>query len=323
TSQQPSTGGLFGSTNNAQQPAASTSLFGQPTNQQQPSTSLFGQSTQQQQQPGGGLFGQPTNQQQPAGGLFGQSSNQQPSGGLFGQSTNQPPQPLAGSTSQTGGLSKNTKFSELPENVQKGLESIDNMIKQQKQLGSTINTEGLGRAIWQTSSDIKAANEEYYAIRQNLTSLEHAHAQLLEKMSAIGADNSKVLDICNALKPSDGRPGAIKASIHREFPQEFFKKVAGDLQEKVLRYRKTITQLQRVVNSLSHDQDAPSPHAIAATIENHRNALLALAAQLEGLHMRLNGLRESYTQSYRERTNSMRSPFEVAREEKGILFVPA
>lgn len=79
--QQPTTTGLFGNAQTAQQPAPATGgLFG---NTQPGGGGLFGaNNTQQQQQPTGGLFGQ-----KPAGGLFGSTAPAQatqPTGGLFG-----------------------------------------------------------------------------------------------------------------------------------------------------------------------------------------------------------------------------------------------
>lgn len=102
------TGGLFGGGQSGQ----TGSLFGRPQTQpgqtgqtgglfgqtqtQQPGSSLFGQSNTQPAQTGG-LFGQSATQPTQTGGLFGQSSTQPAqSGGLFGQSSTQP--------AQTGGL---------------------------------------------------------------------------------------------------------------------------------------------------------------------------------------------------------------------------
>ncbi|KIW29481.1 uncharacterized protein PV07_05295 [Cladophialophora immunda] len=109
---QPAKPGFFSFSNpSSNQPAASTSLFGQPQTQQQQQQSslptfslgapkpqpqqtggLFGTSTQTQQS--GGLFGAGTQPQQQTGGLFGASQSQQQPGGLFGTST-QPQQQSA------------------------------------------------------------------------------------------------------------------------------------------------------------------------------------------------------------------------------------
>jgi nucleoporin p58/p45 len=109
TTQQPSTGGLFGNTQQNQtqqeQKPASGGLFGgaQTTQTQQPAGgSLFG-GMQSTNKPAGSLFGNTTTQQ-PSGGLFGNTTTQKPSGGLFGNSTAQ--QPASGNGSLFGNLNQ-------------------------------------------------------------------------------------------------------------------------------------------------------------------------------------------------------------------------
>lgn len=109
TTQQPSTGGLFGNTQQNQtqqeQKPASGGLFGgAQTTQTQPAAggSLFG-GMQSTNKPAGSLFGNTTTQQ-PSGSLFGNTTTQKPSGGLFGNSTAQ--QPATGGGSLFGGLNQ-------------------------------------------------------------------------------------------------------------------------------------------------------------------------------------------------------------------------
>jgi hypothetical protein len=127
------TGNMFGG-NTTQPQGQQTSLFGQPQQQQQQQqqgTSLFGQPQQQQpQQQSGGLFGQNQSQTQNQQGQQGQSS-------LFGSTSQLPQQQqnsfgqkstgltLNQSTSSTGGMSKGTKFTDLPEQHQKSIEQLE------------------------------------------------------------------------------------------------------------------------------------------------------------------------------------------------------
>ncbi|KAK8844698.1 hypothetical protein IAR55_006547 [Kwoniella newhampshirensis] len=331
--QQPGGSGLFGSTSQSQQQpqqqSGGTGLFGSTTNQQQPAnTGLFGSTSQQPQQQSGGLFGSTVQQQQqqPSTSLFGGQSTTQPaSSSLFGQ-TAQPSQNQGQGTLQTstngasssGGVGKNTRFADLPEGAQKYIEQMDNVIKQQKVAGSGMNIEGLGRAIWQTSLDIKAANEEYSAISHTLKSLGASLTQLREKMINEGRDIERVKEIWDAYRSAEGRMGQVRLGAYREFPQEFFGRIASGMEERVGRYKRTIAQLNRAIASLSSDSHTPSPQAIAQTIQNHQQAMLQLAAQLDGLQLRMNDLRAAYAEEWRDKTGSVRDPFEVAREEKAI-----
>ncbi|WVR03151.1 hypothetical protein IAU60_000141 [Kwoniella sp. DSM 27419] len=355
TQPQQSGGGLFGSTTQPQQPQQGGGLFGSTTQPQQQQTGgLFGSTTQpQQQQQGGGLFGS-TNQpqQQQVGGLFGstaQPQQGQQTGGLFG-STTQPQQQssslfgqagqpqsssLFGQTApaqntqngtlqtstkagSSGGVNKPTKYADLPEAAQKYIEQMDSVIKTQKAQGSGMNTEALGRAIWQTSLDVKAANEEYSAISHTLKSLASSLTQLRERMITEGRDVERVKEIWDVYRSAEGRMGQVRLGAYRDFPQEFFAKIANQMEERAGRYKKTIAQLNRAIISLSSESHTPSPQAIAQTIQNHQQAMLALAAQLDGLQLRMNNLRAAFAEEWREKTGSVRDPFEVAREERAV-----
>ncbi|WVQ94244.1 hypothetical protein IAU59_001322 [Kwoniella sp. CBS 9459] len=334
--------GLFGST---AQPSTSigTGLFGSTSQPQQ-------QQQQQQQQQGGGLFGsttQPQQQQQQGGGLFGstnqqQQQQQQPAQGLssstslFGQAGQPQSSSLFGQTApaqnnqsgnlqtstngsgSSGGINKTTRFADLPEATQKYIEQMDTAIKAQKAQASGGNTEGLGRAIWQTSLDVKAANEEYSAISHTLKSLGSSLTQLRERMINEGRDVERVKEIWDVYRSAEGRMGQVRLGAYRDFPQEFFAKIADQMEERVGRYKKTISQLNRAVISLSSESHTPSPQAIAQTIQNHQQAMLALAAQLDGLQLRMNDLRSAFAEEWREKTGSVRDPFEVAREERAV-----
>ncbi|WVF66622.1 hypothetical protein IAT40_001362 [Kwoniella sp. CBS 6097] len=346
--QQPgSTGtGLFGST---AQPSSSTGtgLFGstaQPQQQQQQQGGLFGSTAQPAQGTTGGLFGSITQpqQQQQQGGLFGSTAQQQPAQGLssstslFGQAGQPQSSSLFGQTApaqnnqsgnlqtstngagSSGGINKTTRFADLPEATQKYIEQMDTAIKAQKAQASGGNTEGLGRAIWQTSLDVKAANEEYSAISHTLKSLGTSLTQLRERMINEGRDVERVKEIWDVYRSADGRMGQVRLGAYRDFPQEFFAKIADQMEERVGRYKKTISQLNRAVISLSSESNTPSPQAIAQTIQNHQQAMLALAAQLDGLQLRMNDLRNAFAEEWREKTGSVRDPFEVAREERAV-----
>ncbi|WVQ72342.1 hypothetical protein IAR50_001893 [Cryptococcus sp. DSM 104548] len=335
TGQQPS-GGLFGST--AQKPAGG--LFGstaQPA--QNTGSGLFGSTSQPaQQNTGGGLFGSTSQPQQNSGtGLFG-STNQapKPAGGLFGQSTSQPGvSSLFGQTAQpaqnqqqlqtsstgaggSGGIEKTAKFSDLPEAAQKYIEQLDSSIKNQKSVATLLNTETLGLAIWQTGLDVKTATEDYGSISHTLKSLKNSISQLRDKMIDQSRDVERLKEIWDIYTSGDARMAQVKLAAYKEFPQEFFSRVADQMEEKAVRYKKTIAQLNRAIVSLSSESHTPSPQAIAQTINNHQQAILALAGQLDQMQVRLNGLKQNFAAEWRDKTGSVRDPFEMAREERGV-----
>ncbi|RXK42644.1 hypothetical protein M231_00198 [Tremella mesenterica] len=279
-------------------PAPGGFSFGTPQNGQG-TTGGFGITTAKPTTNFFGTLGQPSTTTQTSSLLGQPQPQQQPTSGLLSVATNQ----LQSSTSAPLTISKTTKFSELPENMQKNIEQVDSWIKEQKKAGEGLLTEPLGRAIYQTSGEVKAAMEEGTALTQGLAGLHASLSQLRAKFVAEEDDLRRIAEIWETYKSVDGRPGAIRVAAHRDFPQDFFSRVAAAMEERVIKYRKTISA------------------AIATTINNHQNALLTLAAQLEGLQSRMASLRATFAETYRERTGSMRDPFDVAREEKGLTLI--
>ncbi|OWZ36331.1 nucleoporin p58/p45 [Cryptococcus neoformans AD2-60a] len=325
TAQRPAGTGLFGSTTQPTQQSTGTGLFGSTTQPQQSTgTGLFGSTAQTVQQPANaGLFGSTTQQQKPSTSLFGQSTAQLGGSSLFGQTTQpaQNPQQELKTSANPGtniGADKTTKFSDLPEAAQKYIEQLDVAIKNQKSIASTLQTEPLGRAIWQTSLDVKSATEEYSSISHTLKSLKNSISQLRDKMIDQSRDIERIKEIWDIYTSGEGRMGQIRLGAYKEFPHEFFSKIANSMEERVTRYKKTITQLNRVVASLSSDSQASSPQVIVQTINNHQQAILAVAAQLDQLQVRMNGLKAEFTAGWRDKTGSVRDPFEMAREERNV-----
>ncbi|BEI88858.1 uncharacterized protein CcaverHIS019_0202200 [Cutaneotrichosporon cavernicola] len=329
-------GGLFGST--TAQPSGG--LFGSTAAAPQPAGGLFGQQQPQQQ---GGLFGQQSATQPAAGGLFGQQSTAQPAGGLFGQQSTAQPAGLFGqqnsvlgqqqqgsslfnkpapAQSQSSGIGK-TRLADLPENVQKVIEQLDAGIKDQKQVGASIDMTNIGRAIWQTSADVKAASDEQAALAQGLYSLRASLEQLATRVNEQATDLQKLLETWEAAKPLERRNGNIRPIAHRDFPQEYFFRVAKNLEERVQRYRRNIMLLHRAIVGLATDAEALTPPVVVQTMQNNQATIISLAAQLDQLQLRMNALRTEFTDDYREKTNSMRDPFEVAREGKGVSLLRA
>lgn len=216
-----------------------------------------------------------------------------------------------------------TKFTDLPEQAQKEIEGMDAFFRQQKDMSIGLDIEKLGRAIWQTAGDVRGASEEYSAFAQGLRSLESSIAQLRTRFASEEEDLRRIAEIWESFKSVDGRPGAVRVAAHRDFPQDFFARAASGMAERVGRYKQTVAQLRRVMVSLASDGETTSPQAIVQTIQNHQKALLTFADHIEGLQLRMNNLRGNFAEGYRERTGSMRDPFEVAREIKGLAPVRA
>ncbi|KAK1921228.1 hypothetical protein DB88DRAFT_500081 [Papiliotrema laurentii] len=300
-------------------PFGTSSLFGgqqqqqpQQQQQQQPgqigtgfgSSSLFGQNTQQsaqQQQPQ-----QQTN-------AFGQSTTQP----LFGAQGSQNVVQQSTSAAQSG-MQGSTKFTDLPESHQKVFEDINTFIKQQKDKANGIDSSRIGGAIRQTSNDAQSGYRETQVLGQSHKAIAEAIKKQIAKNKEAEATLITIMTFVDAAtKSADGRQTIIRPNVDRDFPSSFFIKKAAELEERVHRYKTSISQLRRAIDSLAARSDGPSPEIIGQTIQNHQDAIVTLAGQIEHIDTRLNVCRSGFTAVYQELNHTARDPFEIERERQG------
>ncbi|KAI8318457.1 hypothetical protein GQ54DRAFT_314468 [Martensiomyces pterosporus] len=199
-------GGLFGSSNAAGATSAAgggTSLFGSTTNAASSGSGLFGSgntatsavtstaggglfgsgNTAATTTTGGGLFGSSSTAATSAagGGLFGSSSTAPTStigGGLFGNkaaATTTTAAPAFGSTATAAtaapaapGITRKTKFVDLPEAVQKTLEEIERHKQVQIQIGDSIMTDETEKELKQVTRTVQKLAHELHVVKMTL-----------------------------------------------------------------------------------------------------------------------------------------------------------
>ncbi|KAH9831611.1 uncharacterized protein C8Q71DRAFT_781639 [Rhodofomes roseus] len=347
--QAPSSGLFGQSNTNTNQPAPSGGLFGQSNanNQQQaPSGGLFGQSNanNQQQAPSGGLFGQPAaNTQQGStlgSSLFGNTQNQpqQPQQqssynlGAFGSSTTGPTlgqstglgalggaKPGGGfgastlgsslSTAQASGVppfTKSTKFNDLPDGLKKTFEDIDTFIQGRVQISNDLKQRKLGEEATKGQDDVRAVHKE---LVNAITTL---HSDVMHMRDLKAKVNQTVQDTIVATHIVDGfrnpqQHGAYLKS-HANFPLEFFMRVTEQMAERLRWYKTTIEQIERKLSSAAA-QSQQTPQAISTTLGAQHATFVALASKTAALNAELQKIKMLYTQLWRQKTGSMRDPF--------------
>lgn len=338
-SQQPSTGGgLFGNTTQTQQP--SSSLFGSTT--QQPSTGLFGSTTTQQQSGSGSLFGSSlfgntnTSQQQQNQGdssLFGSTNQQQQGGGLFGGSTTGTNPLQAQSTLPAGGFgtgtgsslfgnqqrtqpvhqagappfTKNTRFNDLPDQLKKTFEDIENHIQGRIQIGKGLKQRDLGEDAVKGQEQLRKAQKDLVGV------LSTTHTDALQTRDLKAKVDQAVQDMIITTRILEGfrNPQQHGAYLrdHAGFPLEFFQRITEQMKDRLQWYKSTIEQIERKLASAS-SQAQYTPQAISATLETQHATFMALASKTADLHAELQKIKAIYTQLWRAKTGSMRDPFD-------------
>ncbi|KII85094.1 hypothetical protein PLICRDRAFT_94672 [Plicaturopsis crispa FD-325 SS-3] len=345
TQQQPSTG-LFGqpANNNQQQP--STGLFGQPaanTQQQQPQqqgglfgNSLFGNSTTQNQsttQPAqqSSIFGsQPAQgstwgasslqgqQTQPAGSsAWGSTTATAGGSSLFGQPKSQP---LGASTAQPSGqvpFTKSTKFNDLPDEMKKTFENIDAHIQGRVQISQDLKQRKLGEEPTKGQELIRGVHKDLV----NATSILRSDVLYTRDLKA-KADQA-VQDTIVATRIIDGfrnpQQNGQYLKNHASFPLEFFNRITEQMRERLHWYKNTIEQIERKLSSTA-SQAQYTPQAISATLQAQHATFISLASKTAALDADLQKIKALYTQLWRQKTGSVRDPFNDLDRSGGADF---
>ncbi|KAF8627981.1 hypothetical protein AX15_004112 [Amanita polypyramis BW_CC] len=316
SAQQPQqTGSLFGSSTNTQQPQQTGGLFGSTTSMQQPQQTggLFGStaSTQQQPQQTGNLFG--SNMALPGGGPFGiQSQQLQTTAPAFGSSSSifgaKPQQPQQQQFVVAGTnvlLTKTVKFNDLPEDWRRELETLDSFIQSQIQISKDLHQRKLGEEPLKGYELIKSAHKDFVNCHTNIRHDLHFMRDLKAKVDRAVEDTIIATRIVDGFRNPQASGGYLKE--HAGFPFEVFSRVTNEIAARLSWYKSTIEQIERKLTSTSQAQ---TPHSIAAALQAQHQTFLALASKTAALDAELQKIKALYTQLWRQKTGSMRDPFD-------------
>ncbi|KAI0671852.1 hypothetical protein C8Q78DRAFT_801553 [Trametes maxima] len=340
---------LFGNTfgqqqqqqQNQQQQQPSTGLFGQPAGQQQQQKPLFGaglfgntaqnqQGQQQQQQPGTfGGFGTSTSTLQPQGtqsSLFGGSTaNPQVGSSLWGRP---PAQQQQVQQQQAAPLfTKSTKFNDLPDEVKKTLENVDSFIQGRVQICNDLKQRELGDEAIKGQEEIRSVHKDLTGAITVLTSDVQHTKDLKQKVEQTVQDTIIATRIVEGFRNPQQNGQYLKT--YANFPLEFFSRVTEQMKDRLRWYKATIEHIERKLSSAaSQPQHTPqgtsfglprlayhclpctTPFiAIVSTLEAQHATFMALATKAAALDAELQKLRTLYTQLWRQKTGSMRDPF--------------
>ncbi|KZT29729.1 hypothetical protein NEOLEDRAFT_1127523 [Neolentinus lepideus HHB14362 ss-1] len=310
--QQPTS--LFGSTATSNQPSSSNPLFGgggsslfgntNTLQQQQGGSNLFGSANQQGGSGGGGLFGGSTAGANPL-----QAQATLPSGGygssLFGNTQQRP------TTLQQGGgappFTKTTKFNDLPDQLKKTFEQIEEHIQGRVQISKGLKERDL------TEETVKGQEQIRRAHKDLVNVLSTTRTDALQTRDLKAKVDQAVQDMIVTTRILEGfrNPQQHGAYLrdHAGFPLEFFQRITHEMKDRLQWYKSTIEQIERKLASAS-TQAQSTPQAISATLEAQHATFMSLANKTADLHNELQKIKAIYTQLWRAKTGSMRDPFD-------------
>ncbi|EIM91368.1 uncharacterized protein STEHIDRAFT_91464 [Stereum hirsutum FP-91666 SS1] len=325
---QPATGGLFGNTN-TNQAAQGTggSLFGNTQNSggglfgNKPATtggSLFGQQPQQNTGLGGSLFGQPQQQQQQ------QQQQPQQSGGLFGStlggsslfggskpqntlglSTLQPPPPQSSPIGSVP-FTKSTKFNDLPDNLKQAFEQIESHIQGRVQISQDLKQRKVGEEALKGQDIIRSVHKDLVNCITTLQNDVLTTRDLKAKVDQTVQDTIIAIQIVQGHQNQQVHGEFLKN--HAGFPLEFFTRITEEMQRRLQWYKTTMEQIERKLASTA-SRAQYTPQVINSTLQAQHDSFMALANRVASINADVQRIKAIYTQLWRQKTGSMRDPF--------------
>ncbi|KAG8821136.1 hypothetical protein FRC19_008225 [Serendipita sp. 401] len=97
----------------------------------------------------------------------------------------------------------------------------------------------------------------------------------------------------------------LKTNAH--YPIEFFVRLTDQMQERLIRYKATVDQLNRKLAFSFQAQQ--TPQAIATTLQSQHAAFIALAAKVAEIEASLEDVKSQFATLYKARTGSALDPF--------------
>ncbi|GHJ88658.1 hypothetical protein NliqN6_5061 [Naganishia liquefaciens] len=342
------TGGaaLFGSTTTAgQQQQPSTGLFGN-TSTTAPGTTGFG---------AGSLFGN-TGAAAAAKPAFGTSTTA-PAGGLFSQPQQQQSQQQQQQQQQQQGLNQSQFTAGQPQQPQQqlapwesGLEpglqldpalmvdvpgdmlfediekkhpqlaswilNVEQAFARERKLREGIDTHGLGGKLLEDRQEIRRIESSMQIYLHAITSLRARVHRLAESAERASKAFETCVECVGAAKAGMATGGSTVVA-HRNFYLQFFQQLTEEMKDQMIRYRKTLDQIERGLMSLQRIQHMPTPQAIATAVSNNQETIMSLAGEIAGVEERIKNLAAFYRQEFRAKMNTVVDPFVLARTEAG------
>ncbi|ODQ65949.1 hypothetical protein NADFUDRAFT_51223 [Nadsonia fulvescens var. elongata DSM 6958] len=311
--QAPTTGGLFGGTNTnttapstglfGSKPAASGGLFGSSA----PATGgLFGNSNTGTSG-GGGLFGsKPT---APTGGLF-SSTSQQPvssglGGGLFGGTNQQQQQSLLQQQPQQPQVQVTalTRPVDLPESMQKELESIDEYINSQVRIADEFNAVSSthDELMQSIPMDVELLSRKYTTANEALVNDSTVLAglkkktdasaneadicfQLLGRINSLPSTSMSMSSFGSSTFGSSTSTGRIAASTDALSP--YYERKYLEFAKRIKELTEVITEVEKGVDSVEREgMEGPrSVESIITALQEEYKLFMGLGSKVAELH---------------------------------------
>ncbi|KAI8824495.1 uncharacterized protein EV422DRAFT_322479 [Fimicolochytrium jonesii] len=304
----PAAPSLFGATP-ANAAAPTPSLFGAPTaSSAAPAPSLFGAPAAASAAPTSNLFGAPAATTSAPGGtsLFG-APNPAAGGGLFGAAkpaaTATPGQPAFGAAVQprpqtpAGPVTLKTKYSEIPEDIRKQVDEVENFIQQQIRTAESVAVNTTSDLVNEITAEVKQLSQKVAGLNNMLERDKFAIERLRQQVGRELRSSDLVSRFIERYR--SGSHHSTAPPKHDAY-MSYFLDFADTLEQRMQQYRHTIQELEMSIKALSQEKTY-SPAVLVEIMRDQDDSLLAVASKIAAVHdaiSRQKALYLEYRQKY-------------------------
>ncbi|KIM27492.1 hypothetical protein M408DRAFT_329950 [Serendipita vermifera MAFF 305830] len=217
--------------------------------------------------------------------------------------------PAANATASTTSvlpiLNGSAKFNDLPGPIQDLLNETESLIQNGLNAAKDLKGRKLGDEIVTNSNNSRQIFHDLTSSTNTLQADDLFAKKLRQKVDQAVQDVVVCAQIIDGFKESGIQHPNLK--INAQYPIEFFNRLAEQMQERLVRYKSIVDQLNRKLAFSFQAQQ--SPQAITTTLQSQHASFIALAAKVAEVEGSLDEVKQQFSQLYRARTGSALDPF--------------
>ncbi|KAJ3042468.1 Nucleoporin p58/p45 [Rhizophlyctis rosea] len=188
--------------------------------------------------------------------------------------------PAAGTTTTVAAVTWQTKFSDLPQEFQKGITTMEEMIRQAIQISDTIaNDQSVAKFATNITKDTTQLDQEL----KGLSNLLKRDEYLIDQLRIEVQREQRNRDYAGRFVERIKTAGNGKRTSNYDAYATYFEEVASDLEKRMQTYRENIEELEMTIQN-TFMQHHYSPEVLQEIMKDQNRSFLAIAGRIAGVH---------------------------------------
>ncbi|KAJ9094859.1 hypothetical protein QFC19_007788 [Naganishia cerealis] len=136
--------------------------------------------------------------------------------------------------------------------------SLEQEFAKERKLRDGIDTQGLGTKLLEDRQEIRRIESSMQIYLHSITELRQRTHRLASTAEQVTKSFETCVEVVQVAKANAATGGSTLVQ-HKNFYLQFFQQLANEMKEQMIRYRKTLDQIERGLMSLQRIQHMPTP----------------------------------------------------------------